>query len=44
MEAIKTRLDDETEVTRDFLLGQNQKQLSAAIDLSNQSCLKNQVL
>ena len=44
MEAIKTRLDDETEVTRDFLLGQNQKQLSAAIDLSNQSRLKNQVL
>ena len=44
MEAIKAKLDEETEVTMDFLHGQNQKQLSAAIDLSNQSHLKNQVL
>ena len=43
MEALKTRLEVETEVTMDFLHGQTQKQLSAAIDLSNQNRLKNQV-
>ena len=44
VEAIKTRLDEDTEVNMDFLHGQTQKQLSAAIDLSNQSRLKNQVV
>ena len=43
IDAIKAKLEEETEVTSDFLNGQSQKQLSAAIDLCNQSRLKNLV-
>ena len=40
---MKTRLGTEEEVTTEYLYGQNQKQISAAIDLSNHQCFSNEV-
>ena len=40
---INAKVGDEVEVTTDYLTGQTQRQISSAIDLSNQQRLTNQV-
>ena len=43
LSSIKTKLGTEDEVTTDYLYGQTQRQMSAAIDLSHQQRLSDQV-